>query len=106
MFKSSNILNNNRYENNIDNNFDEIINNSIKLCYKIKGFIVYLNDDSFEQTNILFMKIQEINDLINNILEKNINIKNIETYQPENCRGSSNKSFKEKEIISLEQRII
>ena len=105
MLRSSSIPNNNRYENNVDYNFDGNSNNSIKLCYKVKEFIDYLNDASFEKTNIFFMKIQDINDLINSILEKNNYVKNSKSNRLENYRSSSNSSFKEKEIISLEQNI-
>ena len=105
MIRSSSIPNNNRYENNVDYNLDENTNDSIKLCYKVKDFIDNLNDDSFEKTNIFIMKIQDINDLINNILEKNTNTKNIKSNQLEKYTNSSNNSFKEKEIILLEKSI-
>ena len=105
MLRSSSIPNNNRYENNIDYNFDENTNDIIKLCYRVKDFIDYLNDDSFVKSNFVVMKMQDINGLINNILEKNINIKNLKSNQLENYRSSSNNSFKEKEIKSLEQSI-
>ena len=53
------------------NNYDD--NKIIELCNKVREFIDYFNNDTFEESNVLLKKIDDINILINIILERKKN---------------------------------
>ena len=102
---NKNIINE-RYSSINDDNSNNISNNNvIKLCYKVKDFFDYLNDDSIEESKILLKKIEEINILINIILKNNKEIKYNKIFVNYNIRNSANNlsmkhksSFVEKSI--------
>ena len=102
---NKNIINE-RYSSINDDNSNNISNNNvIKLCYKVKDFFDYLNDDSIEESKILLKKIEEINVLINIILKNNKEIKHNKIFVNYNIRNSANNlsmkhksSFVEKSI--------
>ena len=102
---NKNIINE-RYSSINNDNSNNISNkNVIKLCYKVKDFFDYLNDDSIEESKILLKKIEEINILINIILKNNKEIKHNKIFVNYNIRNSANNlsmkhksSFVEKSI--------
>ena len=102
---NKNIINE-RYSSINDDNSNNISNNNvIKLCYKVKDFFDYLNDDSIEESKILLKKIEEIKVLINIILKNNKEIKHNKIFVNYNIRNSANNlsmkhksSFVEKSI--------
>jgi hypothetical protein len=102
---NKNIINERYSSINNDNNNNISNNNVIKLCYKVKDFFDYLNDDSIEESKILLKKIEEINVLINIILKNNKEIKHNKIFVNYNIRNSANNlsmkhksSFVEKSI--------
>jgi len=102
---NKNIINERYSSINNDNSNNISNNNVIKLCYKVKDFFDYLNDDSIEESKILLKKIEEINILINIILKNNKEIKHNKIFVNYNIRNSANNlsmkhksSFVEKSI--------
>ena len=102
---NKNIINERYSSINNDNGNNISNNNVIKLCYKVKDFFDYLNDDSIEESKILLKKIEEINVLINIILKNNKEIKHNKIFVNYNIRNSANNlsmkhksSFVEKSI--------
>ena len=102
---NKNIINERYSSINNDNSNNISNNNVIKLCYKVKDFFDYLNDDSIEESKILLKKIEEINVLINIILKNNKEIKHNKIFVNYNIRNSANNlsmkhksSFVEKSI--------
>ena len=102
---NKNIINERYSSINNDNSNNISNNNVIKLCYKVKDFFDYLNDDSIGESKILLKKIEEINVLINIILKNNKEIKHNKIFVNYNIRNSANNlsmkhksSFVEKSI--------
>ena len=102
---NKNIINERYSSINNDNSNNISNNNVIKLCYKVKDFFDYLNDDSIEESKILLKKIEEIKVLINIILKNNKKIKHNKIFVNYNIRNSANNlsmkhksSFVEKSI--------
>ena len=102
---NKNIINERYSSINNDNSNNISNNNVIKLCYKVKDFFDYLNDDSIEESKILLKKIEEIKVLINIILKNNKEIKHNKIFVNYNIRNSANNlsmkhksSFVEKSI--------
>ena len=102
---NKNIINERYSSINNDNGINISNNNVIKLCYKVKDFFDYLNDDSIEESKILLKKIEEIKVLINIILKNNKEIKHNKIFVNYNIRNSANNlsmkhksSFVEKSI--------
>ena len=103
MVKSSSLPNmnkafihNDRYKRN-DIDKDKII----ELCYKVKNFFDYFNNNINQESDILMNKIKEINILINLILERNSQNKNIISNEKNNNIKDNNKELiKNVEILS------
>ena len=102
---NKNIINERYSSINNDNGSNISNNNIIKLCYKVKDFFDYLNDDNIEESKILLKKIEEIKVLINIILKNNKEIKHNKIFVNYNIRNSANNlsmkhksSFVEKSI--------
>ena len=79
---------NNRYQ-----TYDYDYNDIIQLCYKVKDFFDYLNNNTIEESDILLNKIKEINILINVILDNNKNKKNILVKENYNNINENNKEL-------------
>ena len=98
-------IQNNRYE---KTDFD--YNDVIQLCYKVKDFFDYLNNNTIEESDVLLNKIKEINILINMILDNN-NEKNIIAKENFNNINENNKELIKnieiltKKINDLENKI-
>ena len=94
---NKNVIHNNRYQINEDYDYDIITD----LCYKVKYFLDYLNNNTIEEREILINKIKEINFLINKILERNTEKKNVISNKAYNNRNENNKeSIKNIEILT------
>ena len=80
------------------NNYDD--NKIIELCNKVREFIDYFNNDTFEESNVLLKKIDDINILINIILERKKN-NYIESNKKYNNRYSNIKMMLKVILISM-----
>ena len=81
-------IQNNRYQ-----TYDYDYNDIIQLCYKVKDFFDYLNNNTIEESDILLNKIKEINILINVFLDNNRIKKNILVNENYNNINENNKEL-------------